>query len=240
MFGFSHGKEGGEPAQLSLIGQIGSGGRQVDLVPFEQAGGGGVDRVGTAEGDPEGLPVGYQSGGEDVDVVVDDGGPAVGTWLAPRACGASLVGTPGIGVWANPAAERAQVAATAIQGWARSMLPPVSSIEFSSQANIHQMRVTKLALRAVMRACAVWCLAGAPLAAQTPTPPEVDAKRLEAGGVQYNSLDKTISSNFRIAYTYRPGSDIFLVFNEERGDGVDLWARGDRAALFNITWLRRF
>jgi len=58
--------------------------------------------------------------------------------------------------------------------------------------------------------------------------------------VQYHSLDKTISSNFRIGYTYRPGSDIFLVFNEERGDGVDLWARGDRAALFNITWLRRF
>ncbi len=58
--------------------------------------------------------------------------------------------------------------------------------------------------------------------------------------VQYNSLDKTISSNFRIAYTYRPGSDIFLVFNEERGDGVDLWARGDRAALFKFTWLWRF
>ena len=58
--------------------------------------------------------------------------------------------------------------------------------------------------------------------------------------VQYNSLDKTVSSNFRIGYTYRPGSDIFLVFNEERGDGVDLWARGDRAALFKITWLWRF
>jgi len=58
-----------------------------------------------------------------------------------------------------------------------------------------------------MRACAVWCLAGAPLAAQTPTPPEVDAIRLEAGVVQYNSLDKTVNSS---------------------------------AALFNITWLRRF
>jgi hypothetical protein len=87
------------------------------------------------------------------------------------------------------------------------MLPPVSSIEFSSQANIHQMRVTKLALRAVMRACTVWCLAGAPLAARTPTPREVDAIRLEAGVVQYNSLDKTVNSS---------------------------------AALFKITWLRRF
>ena len=58
--------------------------------------------------------------------------------------------------------------------------------------------------------------------------------------VQYNDLDKTVSSNFRIAYTYRPGSDIFLVFNEERGDGVDVWAAGNRAALFKITWLWRF
>jgi hypothetical protein len=58
--------------------------------------------------------------------------------------------------------------------------------------------------------------------------------------VQYNSLDQTVSSNLRIAFTYRPGSDFYIVYNEQRGDGTDLWASGDRAALFKVTWLQRF
>jgi hypothetical protein len=58
--------------------------------------------------------------------------------------------------------------------------------------------------------------------------------------VQYNSLDRTISANVRVAYTFRPGSDLFLVLTEERGDGVSAWASGDRAAVAKITWLFRF
>lgn len=58
--------------------------------------------------------------------------------------------------------------------------------------------------------------------------------------VQYNSLDRTVAGNLRIRYTYRPGSDLFLVLNEQRGDGGRLWAAGDRAALAKLTWLFRF
>jgi hypothetical protein len=58
--------------------------------------------------------------------------------------------------------------------------------------------------------------------------------------VQYNRLDNTVAGNFRLAYTFRPGSDLFLVINEQRGNEDRLWARGDRAALLKVTWLSRF
>ncbi len=58
--------------------------------------------------------------------------------------------------------------------------------------------------------------------------------------VQYNSLDNRITSNLRIAYTFRPGSDLFLVYNEQRGNETGLWVKGDRAALIKLTWLTRF
>jgi hypothetical protein len=58
--------------------------------------------------------------------------------------------------------------------------------------------------------------------------------------VQYNTLDNTVAANLRLAYTFRPGSDLFIVLNEQRGDAQDLWARGDRAALLKVTWLSRF
>jgi len=58
--------------------------------------------------------------------------------------------------------------------------------------------------------------------------------------VQYNELANTVDANFRIAYTFRPGSDLYLVINEQRGDDTRLWAAGDRAALFKVTWLSRF
>jgi hypothetical protein len=58
--------------------------------------------------------------------------------------------------------------------------------------------------------------------------------------VQYNSLDNTVAANLRLAYTFRPGSDLFIVLNEQRGDALRLWARGDRAVLLKLTWLSRF
>jgi hypothetical protein len=41
--------------------------------------------------------------------------------------------------------------------------------------------------------------------------------------VQYNSLDEYFSTNLRINFIHRPGSDFFLVFTEERGVDDDLW-----------------
>lgn len=58
--------------------------------------------------------------------------------------------------------------------------------------------------------------------------------------LQYNRLDNTVAGNIRLAWTFRPGSDLFLVLNEQRGNEDRLWARGDRAALVKLTWLSRF
>jgi hypothetical protein len=58
--------------------------------------------------------------------------------------------------------------------------------------------------------------------------------------VQYNSFENTVAANIRIAYTFRPGSDLFIVLNEQRGDRQRLWQLGDRAALVKLTYLTRF
>jgi hypothetical protein len=58
--------------------------------------------------------------------------------------------------------------------------------------------------------------------------------------VQYNSLDEYFSSNLRINFIHRPGSDLFLVFTEERGVDDDLWKVADRASVLKITYLKRF
>ena len=34
--------------------------------------------------------------------------------------------------------------------------------------------------------------------------------------LQYNALKLDLGANLRIGYTFRPGSDLFLVFNERR------------------------
>ena len=34
--------------------------------------------------------------------------------------------------------------------------------------------------------------------------------------VQYNSSTKTVSANARLRWEYRPGSELFVVYNEER------------------------
>ena len=57
--------------------------------------------------------------------------------------------------------------------------------------------------------------------------------------IQYNAFKRDVSGNFRIAYTFRPGSDLFLVFNERRGEGDRLWAPRERAGLIKLTYLSR-
>jgi hypothetical protein len=41
-------------------------------------------------------------------------------------------------------------------------------------------------------------------------------------------------------FIHRPGSDLFLVLTEERGEGGDLWEVSDRGLAFKVTYLRRF
>ena len=64
--------------------------------------------------------------------------------------------------------------------------------------------------------------------------------RLTANALlQWNSLERAISANVRINYIYRPGSDVFLVINEERGFGADIWAPRNRGVRLKLTWLTR-
>jgi hypothetical protein len=58
--------------------------------------------------------------------------------------------------------------------------------------------------------------------------------------VQYNSLDDVFSTNFRLNFIHRPGSDLFLVLTEERGDEGDLWRLSDRGMVVKLTYLKRF
>ena len=58
--------------------------------------------------------------------------------------------------------------------------------------------------------------------------------------VQYNSLDEYFSTNLRVNFIHRPGSDLFLVFTEERGVDGDLWEVSNRGLVMKLTYLKRF
>ncbi len=57
--------------------------------------------------------------------------------------------------------------------------------------------------------------------------------------LQYNNLDNSVSANMRINFIHSPGSDLFIVFNERRGDD-SLWAFDNRGAIVKLTYLARF
>ena len=57
--------------------------------------------------------------------------------------------------------------------------------------------------------------------------------------VQYNSLDREFIANVRVNLIHRPGSDLFLVFTENRGDERRLWNVQDRGFVMKITYLAR-
>jgi hypothetical protein len=58
--------------------------------------------------------------------------------------------------------------------------------------------------------------------------------------LQYNSADRTFSSNLRYRWEYRPGSEFFIVWTDEqdtRPNGIGL---RNRAFVLKITRLLRF
>ena len=57
--------------------------------------------------------------------------------------------------------------------------------------------------------------------------------------VQYNSLDEQIILNARLHFIHHPGSDFFLVWNEERGSPSSVWDFGRRDAVMKISYLMR-
>jgi uncharacterized protein DUF5916 len=58
--------------------------------------------------------------------------------------------------------------------------------------------------------------------------------------VQYNSLANNFSTNLRFNFIHRPGSDLFLVFTEQRGRNDRLWDLTDQAMVMKLTYLKRF
>jgi hypothetical protein len=57
--------------------------------------------------------------------------------------------------------------------------------------------------------------------------------------VQYDALDHVMRTNARLVYTYRPGSELFMVLNGERDDDI-LRTQQPRTALVKVTYLARF
>ena len=58
--------------------------------------------------------------------------------------------------------------------------------------------------------------------------------------VQYNSLDGDFSTNVRFNFIHRLGSDLFIVFTENRSDEINGWALSDRGLVTKLTYLMRF
>ena len=56
---------------------------------------------------------------------------------------------------------------------------------------------------------------------------------------QYNSGTHEISNNIRFNFIYRPGSDLYVVYNElaETGLPADIFGRKDRQLVVKVTYL---
>ncbi len=64
--------------------------------------------------------------------------------------------------------------------------------------------------------------------------------RLTAGVfVQHNSLDRRVVTNFRLNFIHRPGSDLYLVLNEERGSEASASTLVNRGLALKLTYLAR-
>ena len=57
--------------------------------------------------------------------------------------------------------------------------------------------------------------------------------------VQYNDQDDELTANLRFNFIHRPGSDLFIVINEERGSAASIWDVNTRAAVVKLTYLAR-
>lgn len=52
---------------------------------------------------------------------------------------------------------------------------------------------------------------------------------------QYNDDDEQAAANVLFRYTYRPGADIFVVYNEQRDTGLPTWSADNRELLIKMT-----
>lgn len=57
--------------------------------------------------------------------------------------------------------------------------------------------------------------------------------------VQWNSVSRELGVNVRLRYTYRPGSDIYVMFNERAISPESLWLLRERSLIVKWTYLLR-
>ncbi len=57
--------------------------------------------------------------------------------------------------------------------------------------------------------------------------------------IQYNQADDALSTNVRLNFIHTPGSDLFLVINEQRGVADSIWDLNTRSTVAKITYLAR-
>lgn len=55
-----------------------------------------------------------------------------------------------------------------------------------------------------------------------------------------NRLERRFVGNVRLRFNYRPGSDLYLVFNEERGTPADAGVLLARGFVVKLSYLRQF
>jgi hypothetical protein len=62
-----------------------------------------------------------------------------------------------------------------------------------------------------------------------------------SGLVQYNSRSEVVSGNFRFRWEWAPGSELFLVYTEDRNTNVlDRWSQlSNRGLVIKVTRLLR-
>jgi hypothetical protein len=58
--------------------------------------------------------------------------------------------------------------------------------------------------------------------------------------VQYNRVERQVLANLRLGFIHHPGSDLYLVVNEERGGDDSLWRFARRGLAVKLTYLARF
>ena len=58
--------------------------------------------------------------------------------------------------------------------------------------------------------------------------------------IQYNSLDQKWITNLRLRFIHRPGSDLYIVFNDEQGEEGAPGRLVNRGFAVKGTWLVRF
>jgi hypothetical protein len=58
--------------------------------------------------------------------------------------------------------------------------------------------------------------------------------------IQYNGLTDQVVTNVRFNFIHRPGSDLFVVFSEDRFEDGAVWRTDDRGLVVKLTYLMRF